>query len=114
MKPGEGDQAYLWDMLQACREILEFAAEADLDDFIADRKLSLAVERALEIVGEAAGRVSGDYQDAHPDIPWRKMKGMRNILAHEYGEIDYQIIYRTVREQIPGLKVSLERLLPAD
>lgn len=111
MKPAERDAALLWDMLQACREIRQFTGDAGLEDFVSDRKLCLAVERSFEIVGEAAGRVSLDCQAAVPSIPWRKIRGMRNILAHEYGQIDYEIIYTTVTDELPALIAALEALL---
>ena len=106
--------AYLWDMHDACREMLELAGDAEWEDFIADRKLCLAVERCLEIVGEAAGRLSEDFRVAHPEISWHKIRGMRNILAHEYGEIDYEVIFKTVNESIPDLMKTLEGLLPPE
>lgn len=114
MRPAERDAAYLWDMLQACREIRGFAVDTGLKDFIADRKLCLAVERCLEIIGEAAGRISPEFQARETSIAWRRIKGMRNILAHEYGQIDYEIVHKTVTDEIPGLIASLEALLPPD
>lgn len=114
MQSTERDAACLWDMLQACKEILDFCADAGWEDFIADRKLCLAVERSLEIVGEAAGKVSEEFQGKHPSISWHQIKGMRNILAHEYGQIDYEIVYKTVIDDIPGLAAALEALLPPE
>lgn len=112
MQPAEREAAYLWDMLEACREMLGFCADAEWEDFIADRKLCLAEERSLEIVGEAAGKVSEEFQRKHPAISWHQIKGMRNILAHEYVQIDYEIIYKTVTGDIPKLTAALEALLP--
>jgi uncharacterized protein with HEPN domain len=99
-------------MLQACREIREFTRDVTWEDFIADRKLCLAVERCLEIVGQAAGRVSKPFCLAHPEIPWRLITGMRNVLAHDYGQIEYQVIYGTVTRNVPPLLATLEVLLP--
>jgi uncharacterized protein with HEPN domain len=84
MKRVDRDAALFWDMLQACREITGFVADKDRGQFISDRMLCLAVERCLEILGEAAGHVSSPCQDKNPEIPWRRMTGMRNILAHDY------------------------------
>ena len=114
MRPSERDAAYLWDMLQACRELTEFTADTELEDFIADRKLCLAVERCLEIIGEAAGRVTPEFQDREPSIAWRQIKGMRNILAHEYGQIDYEVVHSTVLDDIPRLVAALEAVLPPE
>lgn len=114
MQPAERDAAYLWDMLQACREIRGFMQGVRWATFKDDRMLCLAVERALEIMGEAARRVSDPFQTGHPQIPWHRLRGMRNILAHEYGQIDHEIIYKSVTDEIPKLAVSLEALLPKE
>lgn len=106
------DAALLWDMLRACREVREFTRDVDWENFIADRKLCLAVERCIEIVGEAAGHISKAFCTQHPEIPWRMIIGMRNILAHDYGQIEYEIIYGTVTKSVPPLLGTLEGLLP--
>jgi len=78
-----------------------------------DRKLQLAVERALEIVGEAARRVSEAYRQAHSEIPWQAIIAQRNVLAHEYGEIKQELIWKVVTIRIPELIGLLEKLIPA-
>lgn len=112
MRPDDADAAYLWDMLQACREIASFTRDTALEDFLGDRKLVLAVERSLEIIGEAAGRISETFRVSHDEVPWRNIRGMRNILAHEYGQVNHEIVYKTVRDEIPMLRANLEKLLP--
>ena len=111
MQPDDRNLALLADMLEACRNARQIAGEAAFEDLMEDLKLRLAVERCLEIVGEAAGRVTMEFQQAHPEIPWRQVKGMRNILTHDYGRIDYEIIFVTVREEVPKLLAVLERLV---
>lgn len=71
-----------------------------------------AIERGIELMGEAARRLSSSCQEAHPDIPWREIIGQRNILAHEYGQIDHELLYKTAIEDIPPLIAQLEELLP--
>jgi uncharacterized protein with HEPN domain len=112
MQPEERDAAYLWDMLQAAREVEALAENRDLADFLKDRVLLRALERCIEIIGEAARRVSTSYMDTHPEIPWRKIIGQRNILAHEYGQIDHEVLYKTAMEDIPILIGQVESLLP--
>jgi len=112
MQPEERDPAYLWDMLQAAREVETMLEDYDLSAFLADRVLLRATERGVEIIGEAARRVSTTYMDAHPEIPWREIIGQRNILAHEYGQIDHELLYKTAVEDIPKLIVQLQGLLP--
>jgi uncharacterized protein with HEPN domain len=112
MPPTDRDAGLLWDMLDACCNAHQISKDADWEDFLNDLKLRLAVERCLEIIGEAAGKVSEEFQQANPGIPWRKIKGMRNILAHDYGRIDYELIYETVTERIPELLKALKALVP--
>ena len=106
------DAAYLWDMLQAAREAVDMMEEYDLIGFLEDRILQRAVERIVEIVGETARRVSPNGQEATPGIPWREIIGQGNILAHVYGQIDHEILYKTVIEDIPDLIHYLEKALP--
>lgn len=80
--------------------------------YLADRVLLRAIERSVEIIGEAARRVSPPYMAAHPEIPSRKIIGQRNILAHEYGQIDDALLYKTAVEDIPVLILQLQALLP--
>ncbi|MCU7928716.1 MAG: DUF86 domain-containing protein [Candidatus Thiodiazotropha sp. (ex Dulcina madagascariensis)] len=109
MQPEERDPAYLWDMLEAAREVEVMLEHRDLAAFLV---LLRAIERSIEIIGEAARRVSAAYQAAHPEIPWREIIGQRNILAHEYGQIDHALLYKTSTEDIPELINQLQMLLP--
>ncbi len=71
-----------------------------------------AVERRVEIMGEAARGVSKSLQEAHPEIPWRKIMGTRHILAHEYGEVDQNIMWRIATQHIPEALDHLRKLVP--
>ena len=116
MRPEERDPAHLWDMSEAARALVEFTENLTLEAFLAagrDREITrLAVERELEILGEAARRVSSHFQDEHPEIPWKEIVGLRNVISHEYDRINYTEIFRIVRERIPELIVLLEPLVP--
>jgi uncharacterized protein with HEPN domain len=112
MSPDEKDAAYLWDMREAARETVRFLEGLNLEQFIVDRRLRLAVERELEIIGEAARRVSRGFQDAHPDVPWRAMIGQRNVLAHDYGEIDPALVWNVADQRLPELIAQLDALVP--
>jgi uncharacterized protein with HEPN domain len=112
MQPEERNPAYLWDMLQAAREVQDMLEGRDMTTFLGDKVLLRAVERSIEIIGEAARRVTTEHQNAHPEIPWREIIGQRNILAHEYGQIDHQLLYKTVKEDVPALIAQLQTLLP--
>ena len=111
MKPLERDAAHLWDMLDAAQQAAAFSVGTDLDHLLADARTRYAIERALEIVGEAAWRVSQDTTSRHPEIPWQGIIGFRNVLAHEYGEIDYRRLYTVIKEGVPALIIALQRIL---
>jgi uncharacterized protein with HEPN domain len=80
------------------------------DDFLKDRKTRNAIERNLEILGESARRVSQEAREGLPDIPWRSMIGLRNVLAHEYGEVRYEVLWNIVRNQLAPLIKQLEEM----
>lgn len=111
MKPEERDAACVWDMLEAARLVRGLLEDVSRAAYLRDRMRQLALERALELVGEAARRVSPAVQAAHPEIDWRSIVGQRNVLAHEYGAIDQQRLYRTGKESVPRLIPVLEKLL---
>lgn len=73
--------------------------------------LSFAVIRALEIFGEAASRISNEFQKAHPHIPWRAIVGMRNRLIHAYFDIDYDVVWEAIGSEIPKIIPELEKLI---
>jgi uncharacterized protein with HEPN domain len=110
MSPESRDRSYLWDMLDASRTIRGFISGMTFTQFEKDRKLQLAIERLLEILGEAARRVSEEFQNQHGEIPWRKIIGQRNVLAHEYGEIKLGRIWVLVTENLEELQRILEGL----
>jgi uncharacterized protein with HEPN domain len=116
MQPEERDPAYLWDMLEAARDIFDFVENLSLDEFLeSDRDMEmrrLALERSLEILGEAARQVSPNFCEAHPQIPLKDLVGLCNVISHQYKKVSYPMIYEIVREQIPGLISQLEPLIP--
>lgn len=102
-------------------DILAFAARAqrrttgvDAGRFAGDEGLQDAVIRCLGVVGEAAARVSAATREAHPEVPWALMVGMRNRLVHEYTEVDMDEVYRTVTSDLPDLVRLLAPLAPSD
>jgi len=112
MPPENRDAAYIWDMVDAARTIQDFTAGVSLADYLLDRKLQLAVERAIEIIGEAARLVSAELKAQHPEIPWRQVVAQRNVLAHDYGEIKQDRIWLVATNRIPELVAQLQPLLP--
>ena len=114
MQPEKKNMAYLWDMLQAARDIFEFTTAMSLEQFSKDKRTRFAVERQLLAIGEAANRVSESFQNHNSEIPWRQIVGQRNVLAHEYGEIIVERIWPVVKEEIPKLIKALEKILPEE
>lgn len=95
-------------MLDAAEDALSFVKNKRRANLDIDRKLVLALVKAIEIVGEAAVKVSADGRREHPGIPWDKIVSMRNRLIHAYFDIDLDILWQTVNEDIPALIAELE------
>lgn len=113
MSVPKDDRVYLWDMLTAARAVVDFTRGRTLADYESDLLLRSAVERQIEIIGEAARRVSKEFQEAHSEIPWRPIQAQRHVLAHDYGEIKHERVWRVAETHVPELIVWLEPLVPA-
>jgi uncharacterized protein with HEPN domain len=112
MQPDDRDAGYLLDMLHHARGAAEAVSGRTFEQYTNDENLRFAVERRIEIIGEAAGRVSAAFQEANPEIPWRKIVAQRNVLAHEYGEVEDEILWQVATVSVPELIVLLEPLVP--
>ncbi len=112
MQPEERDKAYLWDMLDAALAVEAFVRGKTYANYLSNRMLRGAVERHIEIFGEAARRVSEETRQAHPEIPWHAIVGQRNVLAHEYDEILHEAIWGIATRRIPELIAMLRRMMP--
>jgi len=108
------DPALLLDMTLAAEDALSFVAGLDERAFLASNLHQSAVIRKLEVIGEAAGRVSKSSCAAHPDIPWREMTGLCHRLIHGYGDVRLDIVWRVTTEMLPGLIAALRPLIPPD
>ena len=111
MRPEERDSALIWDMVEAAQDIVSFTKDIKFHDFENDKKLRYAVERQIMVIGEAANHVSEKMRAENSDIEWSKIVGMRNILAHEYGEVLTSRVWTTSLNNIPDLLVKLKRIL---
>lgn len=106
------DRVYLWDMLTAARAVVDFTRGRKIAEYENDLLLRSAVERQIEIIGEAARRISKSFQEAHPEIPWRPIQAQRHVLAHDDGEIKHDRIWRVAEIHVPELIGMLEPLVP--
>lgn len=109
MKREYGD--YVSDILTSIEEVEEFTRGIDFQAFSKDKKTLNAVIRSLEIMGEAAKQVPEAIRARHPDIPWKRIAGMRDKLIHEYAGVDLEIIWGVAKEEIPPLKPRIKKLL---
>ena len=111
MRPEDRDLALLWDMRKFARQAHEMVKRIAFERLDGDPIRKLALERALEVLGEAARRVSAEFQGQNPQIGWRDLVGQRNVLAHDYGKINHRRLYDSTRRIVPLLLAELDRIL---
>ena len=107
----DADLTRVQHMAEAAREIQTYVAGRSLATVRSDQPLKHLIIRNLEIMGEAASRVSAEFREEYPDVPWRDMVDLRNRLIHVYFDLDVEIIWATAREDIPVLLPQLEAIL---
>ena len=108
------DVQYLLDILASARMARTYVEGVMQHEFLRDTKLQDSVVRRIEIIGEAAGRISSAFRDENSEIPWNEIRGMRNRMIHAYDDIDMDIVWETVQQDIPRLISQLERLAPPE
>lgn len=106
----QDDKTRIKHMFDAAQKAVIFTNNRTFQDLQEDEMLALALVKLIEIVGEAASRVSKDYQANHTQIPWSAMIGMRNRLVHAYFDINLQILWQTTQEDLPSLIDKLNKL----
>jgi uncharacterized protein with HEPN domain len=102
---------YLDDIRQAAEKAVEFLGHESLEAFSADDKTVYAVIRALEVIGEATKRIPQDVRDRYPAVPWRSMAGIRDKLIHDYLTVNLEVVWKTVKEDVPALLPQLGHML---
>ena len=107
----ENDGKRLGHMLDAALEARQFLHDQSEEAFMRERMAQLAIDKLVQIIGEAANNVTSGYRTANDQIPWTDMIGMRHRLVHVYYETDLNILWSTVKDNLPPLIAELERML---
>lgn len=102
---------FLRHIQKECLYLLKESSENSFDDFLQDERLIRAICRSLEIIGEASIKIHPDFKAKYPLVPWRDMNDMRNKIIHHYFGVDYDIVWDTVKTNIPFLKESIEVII---
>jgi uncharacterized protein with HEPN domain len=101
---------YIEDILTAIEKIEAFVEGLSYESFIKDEKTLYAVIRALEIIGEATKKIPDDIRKKNDTVPWKDMAGMRDVLVHDYINVDVETVWLTAKEKVPQLKPLLEKI----
>lgn len=104
-------RVYLAHILECVSKIERYTVQGR-EHFFADAMVQDAVLRNLEVMGEAAKRLSESYRAAHPEVPWRALAGLRDVLIHQYEGVDLERVWAVVRDDLPGLKRAIGALVP--
>ena len=108
------DDAYLLDIVLAAKRAIKYLATVSRANFETNDLVQDAVARTLEIIGEAAGSVSKEFQEAHSEIPWHLMIGMRNRIIHEYSRVNWGTIWDTAKHDVPAVIRLLGPFIPPE
>lgn len=111
MKSELGDKARIGHMLEAIIYIQEFTDGVTYEQYLADIKLRLALTRLVEIIGEASNHVSENTKSLFTTVEWDRLRGVRNIIVHEYFGIDYETIWSAIKKDVPSLRRKLDNVL---
>jgi len=108
------DSLYFLHMLEMARKALEKIAGLEQEDYNDDENLRLALTHPVQIIGEAASRVSLQTRLAYPEIPWHEITGMRNRIVHDYLNIDEDVVWQVVIDDLPAIINQLEKIISAE
>lgn len=106
------DWVYVGHMLDMSRKALELSTGVQKSSYDQDEKLRLALTHLVQVIGEAARLVSEEFQDKYPLIPWREIIGMRHRIVHDYLNVDEDVVWEVVQQDLPPLVKVLENLMP--
>lgn len=105
------DTLYLGHINDAIEAIEQYLGDANYEQFIANKMMVDAVVRELEIIGEATSKLSKDFRKGNPEIPFRDIIDMRNVLIHDYAGVNTMIVWETCKIDLPPLKKAVKKSL---
>ena len=105
------DRERLEHILAAIERIVRYTSNKSFDDLVSDDMMYYAVVKNIEIIGEAANMLSSDFKEAHPEVAWRDIAGMRNFLVHEYFRVDNDTVWAVIHSDIVELKKQITHFL---
>lgn len=108
----KNDEVRIQHILDAAREAVGFVQGRSRTDLDTDRQLNLSLVRLLEVIGEASRGITRDFMEAHPEVAWKKMIGMRDRLIHGYFDVNLDVVWQTVTEDLPPLIAQIEKIVP--
>ncbi|HMB19823.1 MAG TPA: DUF86 domain-containing protein [Spirochaetota bacterium] len=110
MRSNRDSSDYINDILFEITQIKEFSSGLTYEEFSADNKTIYAIIRSFEIIGEAVKNIDPEIRDKYPDIPWKRIAGMRDKLIHEYFGVSISILWKTIQDRVPELEKKLSSL----
>ena len=111
MRERSRDKSRLEHMLQAIERICRYTKGKNFEDFIADDMMYYAVVKNIEILGEASNRLTEEFRQAHPKTPWKQVNGMRNYIVHEYFQVDNNVVWDVITNDLPILEQQIKEYL---
>jgi len=108
------DPAYLLDIATICSNIAELMEGAIKQKFLTEKRIHFSVVYEIEILGEIVKRLSPEFREIHPEIPWKQIAGMRDKLIHDYNQVDLNLTWQVANSQIPNLLEFILPLLPTE
>lgn len=108
------DWIYVGHMLDLSQKALDFVSGINKADYDQDEQLRLSLTYIIQIIGEAAQHVSSTFKEAHSEIPWHEIIGMRHHIVHDYMNVDEDIVWEVVQQDLPSLVAGLKKIIPKE